>query len=242
MIKQTMLTVLCLAWVPAADAMTIMEQEFTCPIDGTTFTTTVQSSGFSSGAYFDLQLVGAIMSPSPLPECPGTGFVIDEGHDYTPAEVTRLKAWVATPEYRVLAERETPYYLLAQQRLLLGQSRADVATLLLAATWQAGDRYTRYALEALDAMRARADSQAGTPGRFHSLLLVGELQRRLGKFEDAARTFDALAADPGFPGQQRDDTNAHLRALLAAQRALVKARDARHVGFDREGKVSDFPG
>ncbi|WP_394539196.1 hypothetical protein PRJ39_01245 [Lysobacter enzymogenes] len=226
-----------------AAAMTFMDASFVCPIDGQPFQARVAASGSSFGRYFDGQHYGPIASPWPLPVCPGNGFVVfDPQRRYDDAELARLRAFVASPEYRGWVADDTPYYRLARQQAWLGESEDAIAQILLAATWEAGPRrYPRYAEEALAAWQRRAEREAGSDAGYDARMLVGELQRRLGRFEDARASFEALRADRGFPGK-RDAADAaeQRRKIVDAQLALIRDRSVAHARLDENGEIVDF--
>lgn len=227
---------------PSATAMTFAEQSFVCPIDGQTFSTRVMSSGTSFGSYFDTQRFGPIASPAPLPMCPGNGFiVIDDSLDYSDVELAKLRAFVASDDYRGWVANDTPYYRLAKQMAWSGESPDRIAGVLLQATWEAGGkRYPRYAAEALEAMQQRAAREAGSDRVYHTRMLIGELQRRLGRFDQAQATFDALRGDRAFPGKQEEDTAVYMRKVLDAQLQLIRSRSVAHARLDEDGTIVDF--
>ncbi|MGH8082229.1 MAG: hypothetical protein ACREP7_16765 [Lysobacter sp.] len=225
----------------AASAMKIVDVQIVCPIDGQPFRARVMGSGTSFGSYFDTQQFGAIASPAPLPACPGNGFIVaDDARRYSQAELTRLRAFVASAQYRAWIANDTPYYRLAKQMAFLGESEESIAEVLLAATWEAGKRYPRYAEEALHLWQRRALREAGSDRSYHSRLLVGELQRRLGRFDEAQATFEALRAERGFPGKQAPDEAAYMRKVLDAQLQLIRSRSVAHARLDEDGGIVDF--
>jgi hypothetical protein len=227
----------------SAPAMTFLDQSFVCPIDGQSFSARIAGSGTSFGRYFDAQHYGPIASPGPLPICPGNGFIVDEPERrYDEAELTRLRAFVASPEYRGWVAQDTPYYRLAKQQAYFGASQDEIAQTLLAATWEAGARrYPRYAEQALEAWQKRVVREAGNDRAYYSRMLVGELQRRLGRFDDARASFEALRADAGFPGKQVEaDDAAYMRKIVDAQLKLIRDRSVAHARLDENGEIVDF--
>lgn len=226
----------------AASALTFMDTEVTCPIDGKSFPTRVMGSGTSFGMYFDTQRFGPIASPAPLPVCPGNGFIVaDTSRKYSEAELTRLRGFVESAQYRDWIANDTPYYRLAKQMAFLEESEDVIANVLLSATWEAGQRYPRYAAEALTVWQRRALREAGGDRAYHSRMLVGELQRRLGRFDEAQATFDALLADRGFPGKLGDaNTAEYMRKVVRAQLQLIRSRSVAHARLDEDGEIVDF--
>ncbi len=226
----------------SAPAMKILDMQIVCPVDGKSFSARVAVSGTSFGRYFDGQEFGPIASPGPLPVCPDNGFVVGEKREYSEAELARLRAFVASPDYRRWAAEDTPYYRLAKQQAYFGAGEDEVAQILLAATWEAGARrYPRYAEQALAAWQQRAAREAGSDRAYHSRMLVGELQRRLGRFDDARASFEALRADAGFPGKQVEaEDAAYLRKIVEAQLKLIRDRSVAHARLDENGEIVDF--
>jgi hypothetical protein len=172
-----------------------------CPIGGEVFTSSEAMSGTSVGRYLDFRLHGLIVSPWPLPKCPGNGFVIYKG-GFSPQEIAKLTPLVKSAEYQNLQHTESNYYLAAYLRRKLGASRADVAFTLLEATWETYDdpRYPRYAAETLAAMEKLIADHAPSSSPDQDLqrqMIAGELERRLGRFEPAQRRFGMLVRQIG---------------------------------------------
>jgi len=237
-----LLIALMLPAQPAA-ALRIIDASLVCPIDGQPFKARIAASGTSFGRYFDGQDYGPIASPWPLPVCPGNGFVVfDQERRYSEGELTRLREFVASAAYRGWIADDTPYYRLARQQALLGESEDSIAQILLAATWEAGPRrYPRYAEEALAAWQKRAAREAGSERVYDTRMLVGELQRRLGRFDEARATFEALRADRGFPGKRLEaDEAGYRRKIVEAQLALIRDRSVAHARLDEDGEIVDF--
>lgn len=226
----------------SAPAMKVLDVQVVCPIDGKSFSARVAVSGTSFGRYFDGQEYGPIASPGPLPVCPGNGFVVEQKRSYSEAELARLRAFVDSPKYRGWAAKDTPYYRLAKQRAFFGESEDAQAQALLVATWEAGaQRYPRYAEEALAAWRKRAEREGGGESGYQARLLVGELQRRLGRFDEARASFEALRADRGFPGAKVEAKDAqYLRKMVEAQLQLIRDRSVAHARLDENGEIVDF--
>ncbi|MEI2457114.1 hypothetical protein [Lysobacter firmicutimachus] len=234
------LLLLILAASPA-QALTFADQTLVCPIDGKSFTARVMSSGTSFGRYFDTRPFGPIAAPAPLPACPGNGFIVVEQREYSAEELTRLRAFVASEEYRGWIANETPYYRLARQMAFAGASPDAAANVWLQATWDAdAERYPRYAEQALQAWRQRAQRQAGSEEGVHARLVVGELQRRLGRFDEARASFLAVRADPALQRVEDAETRDYLGQIVAAQLQLVQARDTRNARLDDDGAIVHF--
>src|SRR5690606_29947103 len=133
-------------------------------------------------------------APWPLPVCPGNGFAMFK-REFDGGELQRLAAYVDGVEHRDIVAREEAWYFEAAALMeQLGMPAAARADALLKATWPAGKdaaRYRRYAAAAL-AAHDQSCGRSQPDGRGAGLqcrMLVGELQRRLGRFDAAAATF-----------------------------------------------------
>lgn len=203
----------------AANALYLQLTEVTCPIDGTKFQYSRVISGSSFGTYLDLQPFGMVAAPAPLAKCPGNGFVMYKDK-FSDEEIARLKTYVNSAEYQALQKAHKPYYLAAQLQRVANESPRLIAAALLRATWQAwGEDYTRYATEALEAYReGLALPAADAQQWFADQLIAGELERRLGKFDDAKTRFGALTRHAEI------DRGIH-RDIVELQLKLIDAKD-----------------
>ena len=200
-------------------AHTVFETDLVCPIGGQTFKAVLAGSGTSFGKFLDLKPYGPIAAPWPLAKCPDNGFVIFK-ETFTDAELERLTAFVASPAYREMKDVHSPYYLAAALQQEIGAAPERVAFTLLQATWEAGDeRYHSYAAAALDAYVRLLDAAPGDDRqRLTHRLIAGELERRLGHFDAAARRFQALQDEATLPP--------FIRSVIALQQKLIAARNA----------------
>ncbi len=87
------------------------EQEFTCPVGGEKFKQDTSFITFPLEGYPDGGGPGVEGSDAGLPECPSNGLVLlvpysheqgDSQEAYTPEEIARLPALIASPEYQAL--------------------------------------------------------------------------------------------------------------------------------------------
>lgn len=179
---------------PAAHAMTVGEIDVVCPIDGKRFKTITAYSGSQFGMYLDLKPVGPTPAPWPLAKCPGNGFVIYK-KTFTAEELARLRPYVRSEAYRALVPGHTNYFLAAKLQQALSEPPAKVAITLLQATWEArdDDQYRAYASEALAAYeQVLAAPPKDEAARLTAMLVAGELERRLGLFDQARSRFLAI--------------------------------------------------
>jgi hypothetical protein len=187
--------VLFLAGTPFANALTFMEMELVCPVDGERFKTTLARSGTSVGQFLDLKPFGPTIAPWPLAKCPASGFVMYK-QQFPEDEIARFREYVVSDEYKALVAVHTNYYLTARLRAHLGEKPSQLAYILLQATWEAKSpaQYQQYAAEALEAYKASlAEGSLDSKQSLNSQFVAGELERRLGRFDDAKARFLAVA-------------------------------------------------
>lgn len=204
----------------SAHALRLVMTEVTCPLDGTTVRYAKAISGTSFGTYLDLEPYGMVAAPLPLPKCAGNGFVMYKDK-FSDEEIARIRTYVNSPEYQALQKAHRSYYLAAHLQRVLNESPRLVAVTLLQATWQgrAGDEYTRYATEALEAyQQVLALPATDAKQWFTDQLVAGELERRLGKFDDAKARFRVLLRHAEI------DRGIH-RKVVELQLKLIEAKD-----------------
>ncbi len=213
---------LCLLLLPSTVfASYLLESKFTCPIGEHTFKQLSPVSGTSFGSMLDYQQSGPITSPWMLPECPQDGFVLYKD-TFTEKEIETLRPFVLSPEYQSMREIDTSYWLIAKCMKKLGVPRADRADTLLCATWQAKSeqQYRDYALETLAALEELLAKGGLDKERIETVrLLIGELYRRVGDFDQAKKIFTVLAEEPDFKG------DALYMKIITLQLELIEAED-----------------
>jgi hypothetical protein len=224
--------------------------ESVCPLDGQKFRSnggseSVEENLGSYGSHgrpldpyrvygrsLDLRSNGATFSPWPLRQCPSNGFVVYK-RAFSAGEVDRLRRYVSTAEYQALKGAHTRYYLAAKLRSHMGEKPADFRYTLLFATWEAGSNwedakhYAKYATEALAAFKeALLKPPTNAEEWMRDQLIAGELERRLGRFEDATTRFRALSARKELQEQG-------LRDVVNAQLHLVGRKDSRYCSLSQ---------
>ena len=208
---------LAIASPGAAIANTVSKVEMICPYDGRKFSFTRQNSGTSFDKTLDLRPLGAVISPWPIAVCPTNGFVFLKG-EYTPDELETLRPLILSPEYQALKD-ETGYYRAAWIADRTGMAE-EASWLLLQACWEVAEqpaRFKRYAGELLNRLPREAAAQSDPKRRLMANLLIGEMQRRLGHFDQAQAHFTAL-------GQELRE-GPELR-IVGYQLGLIAARDS----------------
>jgi hypothetical protein len=216
-------SVLSLGLVPTTYGMTVMKKEVICPIDGQSFLARRVMSISTKGIGLDFRLLGAVMSPMPLPQCPGNGFVMYKD-SFSPVEIEKFRAFVGSEQYQRWVGHQTPYFLVAQLKAEAGEPNSAIADALLNATWEAKEpvQYRAYAEAALAAFdRELAEVAADSDDdrrRAKVMLVVIELERRLGRFDRARTRLEALRDPSALPEP--------MRSMVAQQRALIGQQDA----------------
>jgi hypothetical protein len=195
------LVVLCAAaslgiMAQGANALTTYESQITCSIDGKPFKATMVGSFYQQGMRLDSKPLGALIAPYPYPVCPENGFVMYQ-NNFPPSELSAIKAIVLTDEYRRLRYPHTDYYMVAYVKTCLGDDDYDLGNLYLRASWEAERdkpplvrEYQDLALEKYDAF-VRHDS-SHSEDWWTASVIAAELERLLGRFDDAEKRLNSL--------------------------------------------------
>lgn len=175
-------------------AMSQRDVEIVCPLDGTVFRSMMANSGLQTGIGLDFKPLGMTPAPWPLARCPGNGFVIYKS-EFSAYELSRLRVIVRGETYQSMLGQDRPHFLAAHLMAAMHEPPSRIAVMLLQATWEARgpEQYRTYALAALAAHEKLLHTHHGRPrGRLMASLVAGELERRLGRFEQARRRFLAI--------------------------------------------------
>jgi hypothetical protein len=210
--------------------VTTLEQSYTCPIDGEKWTQRIETSTRPTGLRLDLKKLGDVVEPPTLPQCPKCGFIQFSDQLSEPV-LKKLKAFIPSPDYQILAAKSPSWACLAQIQEFLdgaGLSRnpktapMQVGFSYLRAAWQVEDkpaqrdRFLGRAHERF--LKVAQTMQPGDKDRLNVLLLCGELERRLGKFEAAEKRFRELLDAEEFKGEARREPIVNLQLQLIADR------------------------
>jgi hypothetical protein len=217
-----------LLWpVARAFAMTMSDTESICPLDGLKFTQSLPMSGTAFGMMLDFRQTGAIASPWPQAECPKDGLVLYK--EFTSEEVRILAAYVPSAEYQALRQRQAQYWRIAHLQKALGAPPAERAPTLLKATWEARPRqYEEYAEACLEAYQDLAAAQHDTPEALvTSCLVIGELRRRLKRFDAAKSVFTELENNDAC---RKAET---CRAIVRQQLRLIERQESGNEEFKK---------
>ncbi len=222
-----------------AGASIVRPETFKCPIGGEEFQSLVVRSGYQQGQRLDLRPYGMIVSPIPLPQCSGNGFVMYKD-EFSDEELEKLKPIVASKDYQAIRKIHRTYYLAAFLEEKMGTSDSTLAAYYLRASWQVEGgwgprrtlekltrqernllvRYRTLALEKLD--RALAHETRGSEDWWRSAILAAELERLLGRFAGAQKRLSELPAAEASEGQRSAMTK--IRNLAAAGNAQPAAQ------------------
>ena len=188
-----------------ACAVNSLEQEFLCPICGMNWHQRIETSGRARGLRLDLRQVGDVVDPPSLPQCTKCRFplfsdrLVTQANDPSKANAFRqLRSFVRGADFQMLASKTPSYFALAQVQQLLNAPHRHIALSYLRAAWQVEEREPacRRLLEKAREHYVAAIGDAGGDSRQRRelTLLCGEIERRLGKWEEAAKRFRELEA------------------------------------------------
>ncbi|MFA6433201.1 MAG: hypothetical protein WCW52_00755 [Elusimicrobiales bacterium] len=200
-----------------------LEREISCQVCGRVFYARldVPGSDAESDMRLDLKPTGNVPAPRRLPDCPGCGFVTYM-LDMPKAELEKCRAITASAVYKKCLKR-SPFFRVGVLYSELKKPAYEVAESFLKASWQeeADPVGLKEDLElSLKYFTACAEA-AGTAveERENSQLLMGELLRRLGRFEESAAHLKKLQGIKGFQ-------NNFFGEIVAYQLKLCSKRDS----------------
>lgn len=180
-------------------ADTFREVKISCQICEQQYEAKLTASQTQFGQRLDLRPIGALASPPRIPVCPKCGFVdFLDGKEYPKDELKAIREFVLSDKYKKLVKSEQPYFRLAKIDELLKRPQSQIAYRCLQASWQAEDHEQKellqaYLLASLNAYeKVIADKNEEAKQRQVARIVKGEILRRLGKFEDAAKHFEAI--------------------------------------------------
>jgi hypothetical protein len=130
---------------------------------------------------------------------------------------------VLSPEYQNLAKDNTSYFLLAKIFEYLGETDWLIANSYLQATWQVEDKpekekqYLDLTLQHLNKFLSTGNKE-GDRAWETGQMLAGEMERRLGRFDEAKKRFLDLSKLSGF----KQGVNA---AVVNYQLDLISKKD-----------------
>jgi len=171
----------------------------------------------------DLKPLGPIAAPWSVPKCPTCHFIVFQ-NELKDSEKKALLQLVNSKEYRDIAQDNSTYFLLAKVYETIGMNNLEIAHTYLKASWQVendSQKYPRY-LEASLAKFAAflASNKEKSTSYIQAELVSGEIERRLGKFDQALSRFNRLKTLPDFTGPK------HIASIIALQIELIDSKDS----------------
>ncbi len=176
--------------------------EKTCPLGGETYRALQLGTHSTYGVHLDLEPVSYMRFPAPLPVCPSNGFVAYK-EAFEATELERISEALATEDYRGSLGKHTSYYLFGRLMELTGNRDVSLWWIYLNATWEAdlcarSDLYGQYAALVLKHGRRRLSALSPQDEEFWTLnLVLPNLQRRVGDFDQAREWLDRLSSSHG---------------------------------------------
>ncbi len=196
------LTVLYLgvAAFDSVHAMTLDPEEFVCPVNGKKFIAEVVGSYAQFSIRLDLRPLGALAAPEPRPVCPDSGFVMTKD-TYTTKEAAAIRKLVSNPGFSKARAKYNDDYMAAYQLAKLGKPLLQQAWSYHKAGWKAEDSdlpdaaylsfYRELALKHFDKYFDTTNS-APTLKWWDAQIVAANLERKLGRFDDATQRIDNL--------------------------------------------------
>jgi hypothetical protein len=237
---------LAIGWyVQPASAVTTANAEFVCPIDGQKFSGIVFESHSTAGQRLDLR-PKVLGSPGllPLPMCPSSGFVLYKAN-FSEAEIKRARTVITELAFTKARSENTVAGVAAYLATELGDDPLTVSWLYLVASWEAEDKVhpaskdhpaslmgidwvrlvRNYRLKAIEYLQRGLPSLAdGAQENARYLLLIAELSRLAGDFNQASRYMDEARNDRSFNKSLEFETiERTIRALVGKRRTDPQA-------------------
>lgn len=196
-----------------ADATTVFEQEFTCPIGGEKFKANVVGSTSTFGQRADGRPYGGV-AIWPIPECPENGLPLFE-EEFEPRELAALEIAIAKKEFRTMRERDTSRYRLFWLKREIGRPLSEQVGALYQATWQTDDvweRRNRYRAEFVNlAMTWDRPDEAEAHARdnwFWLQMRAVNSMRELGYYEEGLSRISVVMQADYLPENEEAAENA----------------------------------
>lgn len=195
--------------------------QITCPLGGEAFSTLRLGIHSTFGHYLDGAPASYMTFPPPLPVCPSNGFVMQQS-DYSDDDISEISRVIETEDYKKLyAEKHASYYLATIIDEALGLENEKRWEKLVTATWEAhncGDKekYALYVSKAIAAIKAQLpETPSGGFTHWFMRIIIAELYRRTGDFQNAEKHLPALDNLPEAP-QERDNISLMISLLRKA--------------------------
>jgi hypothetical protein len=200
-----------------ANALTMGEREYECPLGGQKFTAISVNSYTQFGKRLDLKPFGTFIAPIPLPICPENGFIIYK-QDFSEEEVEIIKPFILSSEYQTLRRNNTGHYLLAKVFEYQKEDIEEIAYSYLQASWETErerTRYVKYLGLAIEAYQRVLEKKSITQEtEFTARFLLVELNRLRGNFDLAKSKLSDLLKHVEISGFKKK--------IIELERKLIK--------------------
>jgi uncharacterized protein (DUF2225 family) len=218
------------AAVPPGSTHTEPESDIECPVCHTAFKAVIDLSSSRHGMRLDLKPVGPIPAPWVIPKCPKCGFIVYK-QEWEEAEQLKVQQLVNSEEYKKILPDNSTYFILARIYEYVGMDDFEIAHTYLKASWQVEHdkaKCAKYLEESLKKFEAfLAASKDKTNERIMSELVSGEIERRLGRFDQAQSRFNRIKSLPEFNEAE------NITGIITYQLQLIAAKDTAPHEIDR---------
>lgn len=177
-------------------ASKIAKQEFICPIDGHEYTDIIDMSGTRTGRRLDMKPLGAISAPWHLPTCPECGFPYFK-HEFSKEDISKYRIFINSDSFKKYIPDSPSYFLLAKIKEFDNYPAEEIAFNYIQASWQVEKKnkvkYKTYLQLALEYyLESIKDSRKKDEDWLNHCIMVGEIERQLGRFDSALIRFKKL--------------------------------------------------
>ena len=208
-------------------SMTIGEEDFVCPIDNHEFKANINYSGTSFGMRLDMKPLGPTPAPWLLPVCPECGFPQFK-KEINQDEIERYRSYILSHEFQSYTNSNPSYFLLAKIQEFDNAPLNHIAFSYIEASWQVEgkkqDQYRRYLLLALEKYRKfLKNSTEKNDETITAEIMVGEILRQVGKFNEALDQFYKL--------EKLKETPETIKKIIKREIELCKNKDSEPHGI-----------
>jgi hypothetical protein len=215
------LSVIILVVQPGA-TQTSKDVDVTCPLCHTTFKANMDVSSSRLGMRLDLKPLGPIPAPWNVPKCPKCHFIVYD-QELSETNLELLHKFVSSKKYQDMSVDNSTYFLLAKIYEVVGMDIYEIAHTYLKASWQVEKDQAKCA-KYLEASLAKFQLFLSLNKKISSQYIIaelvsGEIERRTGKFDQAAARFNRIQKLSEFSGSD------NVAAIIEYQLELIAAKD-----------------
>lgn len=161
------------------------QESFACPLTGKSFDYDIAYYAQADGFMLDMQPYGAQFIYRTLPQCPNSAFVMYKDR-FSKQEIRRLRTLVTQAGFY----QQPQAYRVYRMMRTAGEPLIRQIWALQQATWIGEPAYKAQLVHLLDGYLAQPGIRPRS--RLIHLLLKVEMQRRLGRFQAAQKTMQAV--------------------------------------------------